>query len=88
MIKCDVMKKQGGKVRIQVAIDEKVALKARELGLNFSKILENALKDYIRLLEGSDCQNKGGFGTVGSEWWTGRDLNPRPPECESGVHTS
>ena len=19
-------------------------------------------------------------------WWTGRDLNPRPPECKSGVH--
>jgi hypothetical protein len=19
--------------------------------------------------------------------WTGRDLNPRPPDCESGVHT-
>ena len=19
--------------------------------------------------------------------WTGRDLNPRPPECKSGVHT-
>ncbi|MEM2419625.1 MAG: type II toxin-antitoxin system CcdA family antitoxin [Candidatus Bathyarchaeia archaeon] len=52
------MKKQGDKVRIQVAIDEKVALKAREPGLNFSKILENALKDYIRRLEGSYCQNR------------------------------
>ncbi len=20
-------------------------------------------------------------------WWTGGDLNPRPPECKSGVHT-
>jgi hypothetical protein len=20
--------------------------------------------------------------------WTGGDLNPRPPECKSGVHTS
>jgi hypothetical protein len=29
---------------------------------------------------------KGGFGTAVSEWWTGGDLNPRPPECKSGVH--
>ncbi len=20
-------------------------------------------------------------------WWTGGDLNPRPPECKSGIHT-
>ena len=20
--------------------------------------------------------------------WTGRDLNPRPPECKSGIHTA
>ena len=23
------------------------------------------------------------------DWeWTGRDLDPRPPDCESGVHTT
>ena len=21
-------------------------------------------------------------------WWTGRDLNPRPPDCKSGDHTT
>ncbi len=64
MICCMKMKKQGSKVRIQVAIDEKVALKGRELGLNFSKILENALKSYIRRLQGLDSQTKTNGGYI------------------------
>ena len=34
----------------------------------------------------------GAKGSAPKKWWTGRDLNPRPPElsalaCKSGVHT-
>jgi len=35
---------------------------------------ENALKEYIKLLEGSDCEKGGGI-TEGSDWWTGRNMH-------------
>ncbi len=47
---------------------------ANEIGLNASKICENALKLAISRLQGMNF------------WWTGRDLNPRPPRCQRGDH--
>lgn len=46
-----------------------VVTKARNLGLNISKVSENALIDIIRRIEGSNPQNNpenGGTGTAGS----------------------
>jgi hypothetical protein len=51
---------------------------AHEKGLNISQICEQTLKTAV--------QKGGNLRTVGSGWWTGGDLNPRPPECKSGVH--
>ncbi len=77
------------KKSVMVYLDPKVVKEARELGLNLSKVSENALKEAIRRLKGESCQNilNSHFSdTSESEEWTGRDLNPRPPECKSGVH--
>ena len=87
------------KVRTNILIEESVLRTAQELGINVSKYCENALRIGIEALRNAQNQirnqtqtlpKKEGIGNVVSdkEWWTGRDLNPRPPECESGVHTS
>ena len=36
------------------------------------------------------CNSKQGLNQVAfkESEWTGGDLNPRPPECKSGVHTN
>ena len=47
------------KQKVTINLDPEVVRKARELGLNISKIAENALKEYIKRLEGSDLQTSG-----------------------------
>jgi post-segregation antitoxin (ccd killing protein) len=71
------------KVRTNITIDPEVLKKARELGLNVSKISENALKEYIRRLEGSSQQTETNGGYVDTrsvshqqDWCGRRDLNP------------
>ena len=69
-----------------IRIDANPVEKAKEMGLNISKICENALIQAVKALEQVFIENKGGsLGTVGSWWWTGGDsyqngfksLNPR-----------
>ena len=45
------------KQKVTINLDPEVVRKARELGLNISKIAENALKEYIKRLKGSDYKN-------------------------------
>ena len=45
-------------VRVNLTIDKKVVQKAKDLGLNLSKVSENALKDMITRIEGSNSLNK------------------------------
>ena len=82
-----------------IRIEKELLEKAQQYGLNLSKTVETLLDYYLKGIEQTltKIQNqnqtlpiKEGIGNVVSdkEWWTGRDLNPRPPECESGVHTS
>jgi hypothetical protein len=33
-------------------------------------------------------QDKPDLSLISKNTWTGGDLNPRPPECKSGVHTN
>jgi post-segregation antitoxin (ccd killing protein) len=40
-----------GKVKLTLTVDADVVKKARDLGLNLSKVCENALNDYIKRLE-------------------------------------
>ena len=82
-----------------IRIEKELLEKAQQYGLNLSKTVETLLDYYLKGIEQTltKIQNqnqtlpiKEGIGNVVSdkEWWTGRDLNPRPPECKSGVHTS
>ena len=65
-----------------IRVDNEDLVKAKKLGLNISQVCRNAIAEAIRRLEGFNPQNKGGIGTEGSDWWTGRDLNPRPSRCQ------
>ena len=70
------------RVRMSITLPPELVKKAKELGLNISRIAENALREYIRRLEGSNCEKGGNLGTVGSGWCGGWDLNPRRPTPE------
>ncbi len=67
-------------------IDIEVTKKAKDLGLNLSKVSENALKEAICRLEGMNsetgCQDDTHCNENAGHWWRGWDLNPRRPAPE------
>jgi post-segregation antitoxin (ccd killing protein) len=69
------------KIRARIGIDRDLYEKAKELGLDFSKLLEYSIRRVVEALEGAYSEN-------GANKWTERDLNPRLPACEAGVHTT
>jgi post-segregation antitoxin (ccd killing protein) len=80
------------KVKVNLTISKEVVEKAKEYGLNMSKVAENALKEYIRRLEGSSQQTEtnGGYADTRSvshqhDWWAGPDLNRRSSPREGDV---
>ena len=86
------------KLRTNILIEESVLRKAKSIGINVSKACENYLKILTDIIEQTNSQIKQqiktnsekrkGMETMGVyNWWTGRDLNPRPPDCKSGVHS-
>ena len=54
------------KQNITLYLDREVIEKARELGLNISKVCENALIQAIKALESIFTEKGGNLGTVGS----------------------
>ena len=65
----------GKQVKVNLTIDADIVKEAKEIGLNMSKISENALKEAIKRLKGSNPTNnseKGGIGTAGSDKWAGQ----------------
>ena len=62
-----------GKKSVMIYIDEKIAEEAKEIGLNISKICENALKMAIEQLRPLYEKNKA--KNVGEEWSGGQDSN-------------
>jgi len=70
-----------GKVRVNITVEEEVIQKAKDLGLNISKMCENCLKEAIKRLEGSDCPNNKEDSSVsasskeGLNWSRGQELN-------------
>ena len=79
-------------MKARILIEKEIVEKAHELGINVSKACENCLKQYIAAIESVKLTNggqktEGSAETVGFCKWTGRDLNPRLPPCEGGVHT-
>ena len=74
------------KTRTNITVDPDVLRKAHELGLNVSKVCENALKDAIRRLEQPTIQTETNGGYIDARSVSfedrrslGRDSNPRPP---------
>ena len=78
-------------------LNKELLTKAQQYGLNLSRTVENLLSFYLQGIEQVQNQirqqtNKDFSLSEGSLFkkekvqWTGGDLNPRPPECKSGVH--
>jgi post-segregation antitoxin (ccd killing protein) len=73
---------------IGLTIRPDLLAKAREINLNLSKTHENNIKQLIKSQNKSISFSEGSLSPQReSSWWTERDLNPRPPECKSGIHT-
>jgi post-segregation antitoxin (ccd killing protein) len=68
----------GTKKKVLLYIDAETIQKAKELGLNLSKVSENALKEAVCRLEGTksetDCQD-GTHCDERGRWCGGWDLN-------------
>ena len=70
---------RGEKITVGVYLPKTLVEKARKHGLNLSKTLTEALTSIINAIENRNSQNKGGFGTVGSEL-------AGPPGIEPGTY--
>jgi hypothetical protein len=82
----------GKKIRVNLTIDEDVVEKAKEIGLNISKVSENALIRTINAIESSYTQNRFNSNPHNQDakppqkqWWAGEDLNHRPPPRKGGI---
>ena len=81
--------KQRKRKNVVITLDPELVEKAKELGLNISKVCENALIQAVKALEAAFNEKGGNLGTVGSwKWSLGRDLNPRPPPYQGDALTS
>jgi hypothetical protein len=65
-----------------ITLNAELANLGYEMGLNLSKICENALKTAINRLQGLNASNINELCVKSSDEWTERDLNPRLPRCE------
>ena len=70
--------KQRKRKNVVITLDPELVEKARKLGLNISKVCENALIQAVKALEQVFDENKGGGGTVGFPL-------VRPPGFEPGL---
>ena len=61
----------GKKQKLTLSVDEELVRKGRELGFNFSKLLERVLKEEIRLHERAFMEKED------RKWSGGQDLNLR-----------
>ena len=81
------MSDMGKKERTSIYIDRKIKRKAMELGLNISKIAENALKTAITAVSNALRNQKPGFepGSEATQARPGEKLAYRPVEPAAGV---
>ena len=80
--------KQRKRKNVVITLDPELVEKAKELGLNISKVCENALIQAVKALEEAFNEKGGNLGTVGSwNWSLGRDLNPRPSPYQGDALT-
>jgi post-segregation antitoxin (ccd killing protein) len=80
----------GTKVRVNITLDDEVVYSAKELGLNISKVCENALILAIEAMKRVYNNKDSTSSSISSSqeyWWAGEDLNHRPPPRKGGVLT-
>ena len=65
-----------------IRVNKELLHKAKEIGLNISKVSENALKDMINRIEGSKATINPENRLENDVWWGRPDLN-RSPESPS-----
>ncbi len=76
-----------------IYVDEETIKKAKEIGLNISKVCENCLKEATKRLGTPSSQTMPNrevgdqHQDIAKQWWTGRDLNPRPRRCQRRDHS-
>ncbi|MEO0242878.1 MAG: type II toxin-antitoxin system CcdA family antitoxin [candidate division WOR-3 bacterium] len=66
----------GKRIVTSIRIDEDVFREAKDLGLNVSKIAENALKEAIKRLKWEYLQTEPKTNSDNDIWCGRRDLNP------------
>ena len=66
------------KRNVMIRIDENLVLKAKEYGLNISKVSENALKEMIRRIEGSKTETNGGTSLKNADLSLARGVGFEP----------
>ena len=69
------------KVRVNILLDKEIAEKAHELGINISKVSENALKQYIQALQNVRFMKQDQFLSPGS---SAEESGVRSPGFEPG----
>ena len=82
------MKIKGKKASVVITLDPESVKKARDLGLNISKICQNALDEAIRRLgdpESGTMINGGSNESRDKDRWAGPDLNRRPSARQADV---
>ena len=75
----------GKRVRVNLTIDAEVVEKAKEIGLNISKVAENALNRSIRALEQVEDQTEVKNNSESRQKRARWDSNPRSPAPEAGA---
>lgn len=74
----------GKSVITSIRVDEDVLREAKELGLNVSKISENALKEAIRRLKGENSQNILN-SQLSDDFSSEKNVVTGPPGFEPGI---
>ncbi len=76
------MKIKGKKAQVQITLTPESVEKARELGLNISRVAQNALDEAIRRLGGPNYRSTAEGCSNSQDWW-GRPDSNRGPESPS-----
>jgi post-segregation antitoxin (ccd killing protein) len=83
--------KTATKTTVSLYLSKNLVKRAREHRLNISRVTEQALSSILDYLETQNNEKNSQFLDKASfpkkVWWTGRDLNPRPPRCQRGDHS-
>ena len=75
----------GRKIVTSIRIDEKVFRKAKELGLNVSKVTENALIDMIKRITGSEPEKDCGCESESENMVLRPGFEPGSPARKAGI---